>query len=79
MHEFSYLYASADTITIVTHILFKTLESKKLLPCNIKGMIHEKKLTSWTSLKLKISSLRHCQEDENISHTLEENIFKGHI
>lgn len=58
MHESSYLYASADTITIVSHILFKTYESKKLFPCNIKSMIHEKKLTSWTSLKLKNSALR---------------------
>lgn len=58
MHEFSYVYASADTITIVSHILLKTSESKKLFPCNIKDMIHEKKLTSWTSLKLKISALK---------------------
>ena len=31
----------------------------------IKGTIHEKKINSWTSLKLKMSALqRHCEETE---------------
>ena len=48
----------------------------------IKGTIHEKKINSWTSLKLKMSALqRHCEETERKkkSHRLVENIWKTYI
>lgn len=42
-YEFPCLYAFANTITIVSHILPELIRSKKSFPYNTKGMVHERR------------------------------------